>query len=107
MPWIGFDDSTIVLDEAEYAVTQGGDGPPVLLLHGFPQTHACWSAAAPALARHHTVVAPDIRGYGASRAPAGGPHGGGYTNPEMAGGGRGVDGPAGAPRRSRGGDPRR
>ena len=48
-------------------------GPPVLLLHGFPQTHAMWHRVAPPLARAHTVVAPDLRGYGdSSRPPAGG-----------------------------------
>jgi haloacetate dehalogenase len=84
VPWPGFEDSRVRVGEAEYAVTCGGHGPPVLLLHGFPQTHACWSGVAPALGRQHTVVAPDLRGYGASRAPAGGPHGEGYTKREMA-----------------------
>ena len=84
VPWSGFEDSRVVVGEAEYFVTCGGHGPPVLLLHGFPQTHTCWSGVAPALARQHTVVAPDLRGYGASRAPAGGPHGEGYTKREMA-----------------------
>jgi haloacetate dehalogenase len=84
MPWPGFEDSRVVVGEAEYAVTRGGEGPPLLLLHGFPQTHACWSRVAPALARRHTVVAPDLRGYGASRAPAGRPRGEGYTKREMA-----------------------
>jgi haloacetate dehalogenase len=83
--WAGFEDSRVVVGEAEYAVTRGGEGPPLLLLHGFPQTHICWSGVAPALARRHTVVAPDLRGYGASRAPAGGPQGEGYTKREMAG----------------------
>jgi haloacetate dehalogenase len=84
VPWPGFEDSRVVVGEADYAVTRGGEGPPLLLLHGFPQTHACWSRVAPALARRHAVVAPDLRGYGASRAPAGGPHGEGYTKREMA-----------------------
>ena len=47
----------------------GGSGPPVVLLHGFPQTHAMWREVAPVLAASHTVVAPDLRGYGASEAP--------------------------------------
>lgn len=51
----------------------GGAGPLVVLLHGFPQTHACWRLVAPALARRYTVVAPDLRGYGWSAAPRGGP----------------------------------
>lgn len=49
----------------------GGEGPPLVLLHGFPQTHAMWHRIAPALARTHRVVCPDLRGYGWSSAPAG------------------------------------
>ncbi|MDZ7840967.1 MAG: alpha/beta hydrolase [Gammaproteobacteria bacterium] len=52
-----------------HAVWIGGDGPPVLLLHGYPQTHATWLHVAPVLAQRFTVVAPDLRGYGASDAP--------------------------------------
>jgi haloacetate dehalogenase len=44
----------------------GGEGPPLLLLHGHPQTHAMWHRVAPALARHFTLVLPDLRGYGRS-----------------------------------------
>ena len=47
-----------------------GSGPPLLLLHGNPQTHAMWHAVAPELARTHTVVCPDLRGYGGSFKPA-------------------------------------
>jgi haloacetate dehalogenase len=47
----------------------GGEGPPLLLLHGYPQTHLMWHKVAPALARHFTVVCPDLRGYGASSKP--------------------------------------
>jgi haloacetate dehalogenase len=47
----------------------GGGGPPLLLLHGYPQTHACWHRVAPDLARHFTVVAADLRGYGRSSCP--------------------------------------
>ena len=49
----------------------GGSGPAVVLLHGFPETHACWHRIAPALAEHFTVVCLDLRGYGASYAPRG------------------------------------
>ena len=48
----------------------GGGGPPLLLLHGFPQTHIAWRKVAPALALHHTLVIPDLPGYGASRTRA-------------------------------------
>ncbi len=48
----------------------GGEGPPVVLIHGFPQTHAMWHRIAPALARTHTVICPDLRGYGWSSAPS-------------------------------------
>ena len=47
----------------------GGSGPPLLLLHGHPQTHAMWHLVAPALARHFTVVMMDLRGYGDSARP--------------------------------------
>jgi haloacetate dehalogenase len=47
----------------------GGSGPPLLLLHGYPQSHLMWHAAAPLLADHHTVVASDLAGYGASFRP--------------------------------------
>jgi haloacetate dehalogenase len=53
---------------AELAVTVVGSGPPVLLLHGFPETRACWRKVIPALSRELTVVAPDLRGVGDSRA---------------------------------------
>jgi haloacetate dehalogenase len=48
---------------------RGGDGPPVLLLHGIPQTHLMWHRVAPRLAEHYTVVATDLRGYGDSGNP--------------------------------------
>ena len=50
-------------------VAVGGSGDPVVLLHGFPQTHVMWRAVAPELARTHTVIAPDLRGYGESGKP--------------------------------------
>lgn len=51
-------------------VRRGGGGPPVLLLHGHPRTHTTWHLVAPLLASHHTVVCPDLRGYGQSSKPA-------------------------------------
>ncbi|MGB3295763.1 MAG: alpha/beta hydrolase [Phormidesmis sp.] len=47
----------------------GGSGPPLLLLHGYPQTHVMWHKVAPTLAQHFTVVCPDMRGYGDSDTP--------------------------------------
>jgi haloacetate dehalogenase len=80
----GFKEGRVAVGEASYLVSHGGSGPPVLLLHGFPETHACWTAVASRLAASHTVVAPDLRGYGASEAPPGGPRGEGYSKREMA-----------------------
>jgi haloacetate dehalogenase len=81
----GFGEDRHPVGEASYFVAHGGAGTPLLLLHGFPQTHACWTRIAPVLARSNRVVAPDLRGYGASAAPAGGPRGEGYSKREMAG----------------------
>jgi haloacetate dehalogenase len=69
---------------ADYLFALAGRGDAVLLLHGFPQTHYCWRAVIPALAESHTVVAPDLRGYGGSRAPAGGERGEGFSKREIA-----------------------
>ena len=62
----------------------GGNGPPVLLLHGYPQTHVCWHKIAPFLARNFTVVATDLRGYGDSSKPKGKPDHGNYSKRIMA-----------------------
>lgn len=62
----------------------GGSGPPLLLLHGYPQTHAMWHRVAPALAERFTVVATDLRGYGASGKPEGAPDHGDYSKRVMA-----------------------
>ncbi|MBO9196061.1 alpha/beta hydrolase [Rhizobium sp. 16-449-1b] len=61
-----------------------GNGPPLLLLHGHPQTHVTWRKIAPALAETFTVIAPDLRGYGDSSKPAGGPDHVNYSKREMA-----------------------
>jgi haloacetate dehalogenase len=55
--------------DGELRLRTGGSGPPLLLLHGNPQTHAMWHAVAPKLAERFTVVAPDLRGYGGSFKP--------------------------------------
>ena len=62
----------------------GGSGPPVLLLHGFPQTHVMWHRVAPELAAGRTVVAADLRGYGDSSRPAAGDDSAGYSFRAMA-----------------------
>ena len=51
---------------------RAGEGPPVVLLHGFPETSYAWRKVMPALAKHFTVVAPDLRGCGASDRPESG-----------------------------------
>ena len=51
--------------------THGGNGPPLLLIHGYPQTHAIWHKVAGRLAQDYSVVCPDLRGYGDSSKPAG------------------------------------
>jgi haloacetate dehalogenase len=66
----GFNLETVDLSEASLRVRHGGSGPPVLLLHGHPRTHATWHRVAPLLARTHTVICPDLRGYGQSSKPA-------------------------------------
>jgi haloacetate dehalogenase len=66
----GFELDRIDTGEAEIRVRHGGSGPPVLLLHGHPQTHAMWHLVAPVLAEELTVIAADLRGYGESSKPA-------------------------------------
>nr|WP_244396042.1 alpha/beta hydrolase [Beijerinckia indica] len=62
----------------------GGSGPPLLLLHGHPQTHLTWHKVAPRLAQRFTVVLPDLRGYGDSAKPEGGPGHANYSKRAMA-----------------------
>jgi haloacetate dehalogenase len=65
----GFTLDRIDVGEAVLRVRHGGSGPPLLLLHGHPRTHTTWHRVAPLLARDHTVVCPDLRGYGESTSP--------------------------------------
>jgi haloacetate dehalogenase len=67
----GFEKERIETPGAEIELVRGGDGPPVLLMHGYPQTHAMWHLVAPRLAEDFTVVAVDLRGYGDSSKPFG------------------------------------
>lgn len=67
----GFDRRRIDADGIEINTLVGGQGAPLLLLHGYPQTHVMWRKVAPALAERFTVVATDLRGYGDSGKPHG------------------------------------
>ena len=69
----GFEMRDIATRETSIRVRVGGSGPPLLLLHGYPQTHAMWHRVAPALAERFTVVCADLRGYGDSGKPASDP----------------------------------
>ncbi len=69
----GFAQRRIATSGAEIHAAVGGEGPPLLLLHGFPQTHAMWHRVAPKLAGRFTVVAADLRGYGLSEKIPGDP----------------------------------
>ena len=68
----GFAARRIATSGAEIHCVVGGSGPPLLLLHGYPQTHAMWHRIAPRLAERFTVVCSDLRGYGDSSKPDGG-----------------------------------
>jgi haloacetate dehalogenase len=68
-----FTSCEIQTDEASIFVRYCGSGTPILLLHGFPQTHLMWRGVAPSLARNFTVVCADLRGYGRSGCPASDP----------------------------------
>ena len=61
-------------DDVRIFARYKGSGPPLLLLHGYPQTHVCWHKIAEPLAERFTVVATDLRGYGASSKPGDGPN---------------------------------
>src|SRR5262249_8464973 len=80
----GFDQFRIETAGATIHGVKGGSGPPVLLLHGWPQTHAEWHVVAPLLARDFTVIATDLRGYGASSKPADGINHSGHSKRETA-----------------------
>jgi haloacetate dehalogenase len=65
----GFDERRLPTERGSIFARVGGAGPPLLLLHGYPQTHLMWHSTAPLLAEHFTVVAADLSGYGASLRP--------------------------------------
>jgi len=80
----GFTRRKIRTSGATINLVTGGEGPPVLLLHGYPETHAMWHKVAPQLARDYTVVCPDLRGYGDSSKPKGLPDHSNYSKRAMA-----------------------
>ncbi len=65
----GFEARDIPTPSGHIHARVGGSGPPLLLLHGYPQTHAMWHAVAPVLAKGHTVICADLPGYGDSAKP--------------------------------------
>src|SRR5918995_6726328 len=79
-----FTTSEIQTGETTIFVRSYGSGPPILLLHGFPQTHLMWRDVAPLLARRFTVICPDLRGYGRSGCPASRPDHAPYAKRAMA-----------------------
>lgn len=81
----GFTHKRIQTRETLINLVQGGSGDPVLLLHGYPQTHVCWHRLAPILAERFTVVCPDLRGCGDSGKPASDPEHLAYSKRVMAG----------------------
>lgn len=80
----GFTEHRISTGAAEIYARVGGNGPPLLLLHGYPQNHACWHKVAPELASHFTLVVPDLRGYGESTGPSPSPDHAGHSKRAMA-----------------------
>jgi haloacetate dehalogenase len=75
----GFERRVENIDGIDIAFVIGGSGPPVLMLHGYPQTHALWARVAPQLAQNFTVVCADLRGYGASSKPPAEPDSANYS----------------------------
>ena len=66
----GFESRTFQTSGADIFARVGGSGPPLLMLHGYPQSHVMWHAITPALSEHFTCILADLRGYGQSSAPA-------------------------------------
>jgi len=80
----GFEHQQVTTSGMTINLVKGGNGPGVLVLHSYPQTHAMWHKIAPRLAQDFTVVAPDLRGYGESDKPPGDPEHLTYSKRAMA-----------------------
>jgi haloacetate dehalogenase len=80
----GFESTIVETEDSSIFIRRGGSGAPLLLLHGFPETHVMWHRIAPALAEHFTVVCADLRGYGASGKPESKPDHSPYSKSAMA-----------------------
>ena len=80
----GFERHRVDAEGASINAVRGGVGPPLLLLHGSPQTHAMWHLIAPRLAEDFTVIATDLRGYGDSSKPPSDERHGPYSKRAMA-----------------------
>ena len=84
MAFDGFETRRIETSACGINMVVGGSGPPLLMVHGYPQTHFMWHKVAPAVAEHFTVIAPDLRGYGDSGHPPDGDNHSGYSKRAMA-----------------------
>jgi haloacetate dehalogenase len=80
----GFETSLIDAGDTAIFIRRKGSGPPLLLLHGFPETHAMWHRVAPGLAEEFTVICADLRGYGKSGKPPSAPDHAPYSKSTMA-----------------------
>lgn len=80
----GFTLTRVTVPGGSIRLRHGGSGPPLLLLHGNPQSHCIWHEVAPAMARRFTVICPDLRGYGESFKPPATPDHAPYAKREMA-----------------------
>jgi len=80
----GFERRVVKISGADINLLTGGSGPPLLLLHGYPQTHVMWRKIAPGLAKEFTLVIPDLRGYGDSAKPPAGPDFAAYSKRALA-----------------------
>jgi len=80
----GFETRSIVTETSKLHVRVGGSGKPLLLLHGYPQTHHVWARVAPLLSPHHRLIIPDLPGYGESTGPTPDPENRNYSKRSMA-----------------------